>query len=76
MIPSQQNTHVKKQAESEVVVQIPSAYPLAFICVFLMARYPPLKEILLARFAKNCPWTIPYYEEPQVNSTEEAIAYI
>lgn len=33
-----------------------------------MSKYPELKEILLARFAKNCPWTIPYYEEPQVKT--------
>lgn len=49
-----------------MVVQIPSAYPLAFVCVFLMSKYPSLKDILLARFAKNSPWTVPFYEEPKV----------
>ena len=31
-----------------------------------MSRYASLKAILLARFAKNCPWTVPFYEEPKV----------
>jgi nucleoporin GLE1 len=57
---------IQKQAESEVVVQIPSAYPLAFVCVFLMSKYPTLTDILLARFAKNSPWTVPFYAEPKV----------
>ena len=61
-------TNPQKQAESEVVVQIPSAYPLAYVCVFLMSRYPSLKAILLARFAKKCPWTVPFYQEPKVSS--------
>jgi len=52
-----------------VIVQIPSAYPLAFVCVFLMTKYPPLSEILVARFAKNSPWTVPYYDEPMVLPT-------
>lgn len=32
-----------------------------------MSYYPPLNVILLARFAKNCPWTIPFYKEPRVS---------
>ncbi len=63
------------------MVQIPSAYPLAYVCVFLMAKYQNLKSILLARFAKNCPWTVPFYIEPNVkpltsithNQTEESM---
>jgi hypothetical protein len=34
-----------------------------------MAKYPTLKEILLARFAKNSPWTVPYYKDPKVRSS-------
>jgi nucleoporin GLE1 len=66
--PCSTPTNPQKQAESEVVVQIPSAYPLAYVCVFLMSRYASLRAILLARFAKNCPWTVPFYDEPKVPS--------
>ena len=47
-----------------------------------MSKYPSLKDILLARFAKNSPWTVPFYEEPKVlvlrvlclqNKTEESM---
>lgn len=46
-----------------------------------MGRYQNLKSILLARFAKNCPWTVPYYKDPNVrpyttttyNQTEESM---
>jgi len=46
-----------------------------------MSKYPSLKDILLARFAKNSPWTVPFYEEPKVflcflclqNQTEESM---
>ena len=60
----------QKQAESEVVVQIPAAYPLAYVSIFLISKYASLKPILLARFAKNCPWTVPFYTSPE---TEEAM---
>ncbi|CCJ31142.1 unnamed protein product [Pneumocystis jirovecii] len=49
-----------KQAETEVTVNLYSAYPLATVCVFLMSSHPDLIDILLARFAKKCPYTIPY----------------
>ncbi|KAG5438824.1 hypothetical protein PCANB_002544 [Pneumocystis canis] len=49
-----------KQAETEVTVNLYSAYPLATVCVFLMSNHPDLVDILLARFAKKCPYTIPY----------------
>ncbi|EMR10452.1 hypothetical protein PNEG_01167 [Pneumocystis murina B123] len=50
-----------KQAETEVTVNLYSAYPLATVCVFLMSTHPDLVDILLARFAKKCPYTIPYF---------------
>lgn len=49
-----------KQAETEVTVNLYSAYPLAMVSVFLMSNHPDLVDILLARFAKKCPYTIPY----------------
>lgn len=52
---------VIKQAETEVTVNLYSAYPLATVCVFLMSSHPDLVDILLARFAKKCPYTIPYF---------------
>lgn len=51
---------VIKQAETEVTVNLYSAYPLATVCVFLMSNHSDLVDILLARFAKKCPYTIPY----------------
>jgi nucleoporin GLE1 len=38
-----------------------------------MLRYPPLKAILLGRFAKNCPWTVPYYKNPTVPNSPSSL---
>ncbi|KAG5520210.1 hypothetical protein PMAC_001287 [Pneumocystis sp. 'macacae'] len=62
---------VIKQAETEVTVNLYSAYPLAAVCVFLMSSHPDLVDILLARFAKKCPYTIPYLKYNK--NTEEGM---
>ncbi|KAG4304122.1 hypothetical protein PORY_002486 [Pneumocystis oryctolagi] len=53
-------TAIIKQAETEVTVNLYSAYPLAAVCVLLMSNHPDFVDILLSRFAKKCPYTIPY----------------
>jgi len=65
----------QKQAESEVIVQIPAAFPLAYVSIFLISKFPSLKPILLARFAKNCPWTVPFYTSPQSEDAMKKMGY-
>ena len=65
----------QKQAESEVIVQIPAAYPLAYVAIFLISKYPSLKPILVARFAKNCPWIVPFYISPKTEDAMKKMGY-
>lgn len=48
------------QAETEVRVKPESALPLGKLAVNLMVKYPELKELLIARFVKKCPFVIGY----------------
>ncbi|CCH57972.1 hypothetical protein TBLA_0A01720 [Henningerozyma blattae CBS 6284] len=48
------------QAETEVRVKPESAVPLAKLTLYLLVRYPELKELLMARFVKKCPFVIGY----------------
>lgn len=48
------------QAETEVRVKPESALPLGKLAVNLMVQYPELKELLMARFVKKCPFVIGY----------------
>ncbi|QLL34804.1 hypothetical protein HG536_0H01790 [Torulaspora globosa] len=49
-----------RQAETEVRVKPESALPLGKLAVNLMVQYPELKELLMARFVKKCPFVIGY----------------
>lgn len=49
---------VVHQAETEVRVKPESAIPLASLCLKLVCQFPPLKELLWARFVKKCPYVI------------------
>ncbi|SCU93817.1 LAFA_0F18360g1_1 [Lachancea sp. 'fantastica'] len=46
------------QAETEVRVKPESALPLAKLALTLLAQYPELLELLMARFVKKCPFVI------------------
>ncbi|GAV46852.1 hypothetical protein ZYGR_0A04500 [Zygosaccharomyces rouxii] len=48
------------QSETEVRVKPESALPLAKLTLALMTRYPDLKELLMARLVKKCPFIIGY----------------
>lgn len=51
---------IVSQAESEARVKPESALPLGKLAINLLAKYPELKELLLARFIKKCPFIIGY----------------
>jgi nucleoporin GLE1 len=40
-----------------------------------MSKYPELRAILLARFAKNCPWTVPFYDDPKTEEQMKRMGY-
>ncbi|SMN22805.1 similar to Saccharomyces cerevisiae YDL207W GLE1 Cytoplasmic nucleoporin required for polyadenylated RNA export [Maudiozyma saulgeensis] len=48
------------QAENEVRVKPESALPLAKLALYLIQKFPDLKELLMARFVKKCPFVIGY----------------
>lgn len=48
------------QAESEVAVSSKSGLPLSRLAVYVLVRYPHLKEILFAKFMKKCPFILGY----------------
>lgn len=48
------------QAETESRVKPESSLPLARLALNLLIRYPELKELLMARFVKKCPFIIGY----------------
>lgn len=48
------------QAETETIVSPVSAYPLGTLTVFLMGQHPLLRDILIARIVKKCPYVIGY----------------
>lgn len=51
---------IVSQAETEVRVKPESSLPLGKLCIILMIKYDELKELLLARFVKKCPYVIGY----------------
>lgn len=51
---------IVSQAESEARVKPESALPLGTLALSLLASYPELKEFLLARLIKKCPFVIGY----------------
>ena len=46
------------QAETEVRVKPESALPLGKLILSLLITYPELKDLLMARFVKKCPYVI------------------
>jgi nucleoporin GLE1 len=40
-----------------------------------MSKYTGLRAILLARFAKNCPWTVPFYEDAKTEIQMKRMGY-
>lgn len=48
------------QSETEVRVKPQSALPLGKLALSLLIRYPELKELLMARWVKKCPFIIGY----------------
>ncbi|EDO16438.1 hypothetical protein Kpol_1066p2 [Vanderwaltozyma polyspora DSM 70294] len=51
---------IVSQSETEVRVKPESALPLAKLSLILMVKYSELKELLMARFVKKCPFVIGY----------------
>lgn len=49
-----------KQAEKEIRVSMKAAMPLAYVVIYLLIKFPDLKEILLAKFIKKCPYILGY----------------
>ena len=51
---------IVSQAETEARVKPESALPLGKLTLQLLVRYPELKELLMTRFVKKCPFVIGY----------------
>ncbi|RUP48526.1 GLE1-like protein-domain-containing protein [Jimgerdemannia flammicorona] len=62
-----------KQAEMEVTVNMPTAYPLAHVCVLLFQRHPTFLDSLMARFVKKCTYVIPQYMDKQPGQTAQDV---
>lgn len=52
--------NILDQAEAEVSVSLDRANPLGLLCCYLLCEFPELKELLIARFIKKCPFIIGY----------------
>ncbi|KAJ2774179.1 hypothetical protein IWQ56_000687 [Coemansia nantahalensis] len=52
---------IVKQAEREVSVTHPAAYPLAATAVLITQKHPQLLDMLMVRLVKKCPYVIPEY---------------
>ncbi|ORY78511.1 GLE1-like protein-domain-containing protein [Protomyces lactucae-debilis] len=53
---------VVTQARREAEAISKAAYPMALLTILLVKPFPELKDLFLARLAKQCPWTIPYVD--------------
>ncbi|CEP20940.1 unnamed protein product [Cyberlindnera jadinii] len=51
---------IVSQAETEVRVRPDSSLPLARLTLNILCEFPELKEFLMARFVKKCPYVIGY----------------
>lgn len=56
------------QAESEIAVSVNRAQPLALLTIYLLNEFPEMKDLMIARFAKKCPYLIGY---TSTHDTEE-----
>ncbi|KAK3833831.1 MAG: GLE1-like protein-domain-containing protein [Linnemannia elongata] len=50
-----------KQAETEALVKSAPAFPVAHVAVLLFTTHTKFLEVLMARFAKKCPYVTPMY---------------
>ena len=60
---------ILKQAEKEVAVKRNMAFPLAVVCVLLFNKHAQFLDVLLGRFMKRCPYTIPCFYNKASNET-------
>ncbi|KAF8929800.1 GLE1-like protein-domain-containing protein [Dissophora ornata] len=50
-----------KQAETEALVKSAPVFPLAHVAVLLFSNHQIFLDVLMARFAKKCPYVTPMY---------------
>ncbi|KAF9387920.1 hypothetical protein BGX21_000435, partial [Mortierella sp. AD011] len=60
-----------KQAETEALVKSAPTFPLAHVAVLLFTNHPLFLDVLMARFAKKCPYVTPMYIQKESNDTAE-----
>ncbi|KAI1318273.1 hypothetical protein EDD11_006969 [Mortierella claussenii] len=64
-----------KQAENEALVKSAPTFPLAHVAVLLFTNHPRFLDVLMARFAKKCPYVTPMYIQKEPNDTpDQALA--
>ncbi|KAK9325206.1 GLE1-like protein-domain-containing protein [Lipomyces orientalis] len=51
---------IVSQAETETTVSPSSAFPLGTLAVFMMSKHDVLRDLLIARFVKKCPYVVGY----------------
>ncbi|KAK9373879.1 GLE1-like protein-domain-containing protein [Lipomyces chichibuensis] len=51
---------IVSQAETETTVSPMSAFPLGTLAVFMMSKHDKLRDLLIARIVKKCPYVIGY----------------
>ncbi|KAK9370650.1 GLE1-like protein-domain-containing protein [Lipomyces kononenkoae] len=51
---------IVSQAETETIVSPMSAFPLGTLAVFMMSKHDMLRDLLIARIVKKCPYVIGY----------------
>ncbi|KAK9237410.1 GLE1-like protein-domain-containing protein [Lipomyces kononenkoae] len=49
---------IVSQAETETIVSPMSAFPLGTLAVFMMSKHDMLRDLLIARIVKKCPYVI------------------
>ncbi|KAF9357666.1 hypothetical protein BGX26_003341 [Mortierella sp. AD094] len=60
-----------KQAETEALVKSAPTFPLAHVAVLLFTNHPLFLDVLMARFAKKCPYVTPMYIQKGPNDSAE-----
>ncbi|KNE55931.1 hypothetical protein AMAG_17846 [Allomyces macrogynus ATCC 38327] len=60
-----------RQAETEIGTAVHRAFAFAHVLVLLFWPHPQLKDYVLARLYKKCPYLIPYYPGVPANATPE-----
>ncbi|KAK9481105.1 GLE1-like protein-domain-containing protein [Lipomyces japonicus] len=51
---------IVSQAETETIVQPMTAFPLGSLAIYMMTQHDMLRDLLIARFVKKCPYVIGY----------------